>query len=227
MHYHCEIIMPPTDDVEGAIAKIMKPWDENDRESEDSRGSGFWDWYSIGGRWAGEKTLAKYRGEKLDAFYAWLKAEKVTVSGIQFGKQELSPADQIPKVDAKWNEMFPSPVFEHCPIFQHSHKPFGKGMESSIAGDVCRLSDIHENLTASRVIVAGPHWDKKRDDIEPKFMLCHSEWNGCNYMKVDWDGKVLSALKQYEKDIASYKEDYAERLRPQPDWLVVTVDYHS
>ncbi len=49
MHYHLEIILPPTEDIEKAIAEILQQFDENEEENTNS----FWDWYQIGGRYTG------------------------------------------------------------------------------------------------------------------------------------------------------------------------------
>ncbi|GAF91717.1 unnamed protein product, partial [marine sediment metagenome] len=98
MHYHCEIILPPTDAVESAIAEIMAPFDENN-EDEETRSPSFWDWYQIGGRWSGSKLTDHFDKDKLKNFHAELENRKVTVSGFQCGKQDISPASQIPMVD--------------------------------------------------------------------------------------------------------------------------------
>lgn len=231
MHYHCEIVIPPVMNIEEAIASVMKPFNEQpDEEDEDAR-NGFWDFWVIGGRWAGCKLLARYDQAKLDEFYAWLQEEKVTVSGLKCGKQELSPATQIPKVDAKWNEMFPSSEFLPCPLFNHSNNQYGEGLSSTLPGDVQRLSDVPVALECSRVIFAKPSYDSEKKDhvgpLEAEFMLVDSAWNGCNHMKVDWDGKFHSALQQYRDKLKSYREEFAAKVLPKEDWLVVTVDYHS
>src|SRR5262245_27782076 len=108
MHYHLEVILPPVDNVEQAIGQILEPFDENGKDEDGHRNShAFWDWYVVGGRWAGAKLQAMLDPKKLEEFNAELTKRKVTVSGIQAGKQELSPASQIPMVDALWNEFFP------------------------------------------------------------------------------------------------------------------------
>src|SRR6185503_20458398 len=105
MHYHLEIIMPPTEDVERSVAEILKRFNEN--ADDETRSNAFWDWYQSGGRYSGCKLEALVPQERRDAFWAELKARGVTVSGLQFGKQELKPASQIPSVDALWREMCP------------------------------------------------------------------------------------------------------------------------
>lgn len=231
MHYHCEIVIPPTMDIEAAVTAVMKQFDENgDGEDHSPRGV-FWDWWVIGGRWAGHKMLAKYDQAKLDEFNEWLATEKVTVSGLQCGKQELSPASQESKIDAKWNEMFPTAEFLPCPLFAHSNNKYGKGLSGTLPNDVSRLSDVSPTLECSRVIFAMPGFDSKTSDwtgpLEAEFMLCDSQWNGCNYMKVDWDGKFGSALEKYSEKLKNRNDKFAVRATPASDWLVVTVDYHS
>lgn len=233
MHHHCEIIIPPTDDIEAAIASILAPFDEDgDTSDEDyDRGHAFWDFYVIGGRWAGHKRMAQYDKEKIDAFYAWCQAEKITVSGIQAGKRELSPANQIEKVDAKWNEMFPSDTFVACPIFKHSNDQYAGGLSATLPDDVMRLGDVPTGLTCSRVIVAAYGYQPETNDwtgpLRAEFMLCDSQYNGVNFMPVKWDETLSGALDQYREKLANYKAEYREKHMPSDDWLVVTVDYHS
>lgn len=221
MHYHCEIILPPTDDVSAAVAQIMAPFDENNEEQNHA----FWDFWVIGGRWAGTKLMAKYPQTELDAFHDWMKAEKVTVSGLVAGKQELSPPSQIAKVDAEWNRRFPSGTFMACPLFRHSNDQYGKTLDGALQDDVMALKDLLPELSACRVIIARKnHTD---DALEAEFMLCDEQWNGCNYMKVQWDGKVATAVQEYRAKLEDYMPEYREKSLPRDDWLVVTVDYHS
>lgn len=233
MHHHCEIVIPPTTDIEASVAAVMKPFDEDPREKHEDHSCqhAFWDFWVIGGRWAGHKLIARYDEAKIDEFYAWLNAEKVTVSGLQAGKHELSPATQIPKVDAKWNEMFPSVIPVKCPLFRHSNDQYGKGLGGSLPQDVSRLGDVPERLKCSRVIFAGPSYESESKGhtgpLEAKFMLAEDAWNGCNHMKVDWDGKLKTAVEKCHEHFKNYKAEYVEKILPQHDWLAVTVDYHS
>lgn len=231
MHYHCEIVIPPTTDIEAAIASVMEPFNEQPKDPEESTKHTFWDFWVIGGRWAGRKLLAQCDQEKLKAFYAWLSEEKITVAGVQFGKQEISPAQQIPKVDAKWNEMFPSAQPRPCPIFRHSNNQHGDGLSGTLPHDVQRLSDVSPELKCSRVIFAKPSFESKTNEhtgpLEASFMLVESAWNGCNHMPVQWDGKLTTALAKYRESFRTHRDEYAAKIDPKDDWLVVTVDYHS
>jgi hypothetical protein len=208
----------------------MKQFNEQPEDASYAR-HGFWDFWLIGGRWAGHKLIAKYDEAKLDEFYEWLDAENITVLGLQCGKQELAPDSQIPKVDAKWNEMFPSSEFLPCPLFKHSNDQYGKGISGTLPGDVQRLADVPERLKCSRVIFARPSYSATSDDftgpLEAEFMLVDEEWNGCNHMKVDWDGTFHSALQKYRESFENYRENFKAKIAPTDDWLVVTVDYHS
>jgi hypothetical protein len=48
MHYHAEVHITSTEDVDAQVAAIMAPFDENQHPKK-----GIWDWYQIGGRWTG------------------------------------------------------------------------------------------------------------------------------------------------------------------------------
>ena len=234
MHFHCEIILPPdTTDINSAIESVMAQFDENQPEDEDhdTRHS-FWDFYVIGGRWAGTKLMAKYDQVKIDEFHKWMESEKITVSGLRSGKQELNPATQIPKVDAKWNEMFPAEdgVFVSCPMFNHSNDQYGRNGNGTIVGDICKLGEA-KNIECSRIIFAGNSFSSETSDytgkLEAKFMLSEDFWNGCNHVKSNWDGKVSTAVDIYVGSMKNYKDEYRDRHIPTDDWIMVTVDYHS
>lgn len=227
MHYCCEIVMPATADVEGAVRSILAPFDENGED----RSNTFWDFYVIGGRFAGAKLQAMIGDERIQRFYDWLKAEEVTVSSFQAGKQTLQPEDQIPKVDAKWNEMFPDAPGP-CPLFSHSSNQYGADLKSStLAGDICPLDEVPAGYEPHRVIFAAPSYSsdtkERTGPFEATFMLTEDVWNGCNHMKVDWDGKFTSALEKYRESISRYRDEVRGTFVPTADWIAVTVDYHS
>jgi hypothetical protein len=226
MHYHCEIVIPPTelDGIEAAVESIMKPFYKGDENSVHS----FWDLYVIGGRWAGTKMMAKYDAAKMKAFQQWMQDEKVTVSSLQCGKQDLSPASQISKVDAKWNEMFPhdsGPL--PCPLFGHSNDQYGKDGKGTLPDDICTLAEAN-GVKCSRIIFAGPSYDGDTNEpLEATFMLTDEAWNGVNYMPVSWDGTLADAQKLFTDRLRNLGDSYREQMTPQGDWLAITVDYHS
>jgi hypothetical protein len=200
MHYHLEIVMPDPghDDIEGTIDKILEPFSEY---NDDSRHT-FWDWYVIGGRWHGCKVEAQVPKDVLDAFYQWCNDEKITVSSVQCGKQDLSPIDQIPKVDAKWQEM--TGLDGPCLIFGHG--------DIGNEADICTVGELPKDLKASHVIIAN-------DANRAQLMWQDDMWNGVSWQRAGWDGTVSEVIEHYIK----------ERNADQPidDWLVVTVDYHN
>ncbi len=234
MHYQCEVVLPAgTIDIKAAIASVMRPFDENaDEDGEGMSRHAFWDFYVIGGRFAGSKQMAKYDQAKIEEFNAWCTQEKITVAGFTCGKQELQPASQIAKVDAKWNEMFPhqSGKSVPCPMFKHSNDQYGTKGESTIDGDICRLADA-KAVKCGRVIFAGPSWQSETQERtgppEAVFMLTDTEWNGVNHMDIKWDGTIQDALAQWTDKLTRMADGYREQMQPQDDWIVVTVDYHS
>lgn len=232
MHYHCEIVLPPdVEDIPAAIESVMRPFCEEQKDPADISRHCFWDFFVIGGRFAGSKQLAKYQGEKLDQFYQWLQDEKVTVSGIQCGKQQLNPATQIPKVDAKWNELFPSPSgVAACPIFEHSNDQYGSGVEGTIDGDISRLGDS-KLVTCERLIFAHRQYDhetkKYTGPFQAMFMLQQEVWNGTNFEKTAWKGAVGAAYDMCLEWLAGYNDEYKTQNQPTEDHLCVTVDYHN
>lgn len=221
MHSHLEVIMPPSKDIQKDLGAIMEPFSKNNKEATHA----FWDFFIIGGRWAGTKESCRYSPEKLEQFYKRMIDEQVTVSGLQCGKQTLDPDSQIPKVDKMWNDLFPTETGEitPCPIFSHSNNQYDSN--DLLACDICRVDEIPDTLVCSRVIIAGPNHDGT--GIEAQFMLCDEQWNGFNHMKVDWDGKLPSALTKYAEKLKRYREEYVEKATPKPEWICVTVDYHS
>lgn len=160
--------------------------------------------------------------ERLEAFWRWLDEQGVTVSSLTCGKQELSPASQIPIVDAKWRELFPEASDIPCPVFKHSG--------DRLPGDIMPLAEVPPTLECERVIFAGQSWTQSQawtGPVEARFMLSRSEWNGCNHMPIAWDGTLASALDAYLKTLEGFREEYASAMTPNPQWLTVTVDYHS
>ena len=230
MHDHCEIVMPPTDDIAAAVEAILAPFNENGKDDDgEYNRHAFWDWYVIGGRWSGAKMTHRLGKDRMDAFYAWAREAEVKVSGVQFGKQSIATAEMEALVDAKWREMFPGTV-DRCPLFQHAG--------DTLPGDVCTVADIAPDFTCDRVIIAGPrHNDKPGasvDDVaswcgplEARFMLVEDAWNGVNHMPVQWDQTVASALMQADEKFKNYRKAFREANTPTANWLVVTVDYHS
>lgn len=215
MHYHLEILMPPTDDVGAAVDTILAPFSENHEEGESKNSGAFWDWYQLGGRYSGRKLTALVSEEKLSAFRSALVERGVTVSGVVWGKEELSPASQIPAVDALWREMCPG-AGSVCPLFKHAG--------DYLHMDICRLEEVPDQLTSFSFIHAA---DGFGDRISAQTLLHKTVWNGASFQETTWNGNVKSAIAKAIEQCDRYKDEYKVKLMPQSDWLVVTVDYHS
>ena len=219
-HYHAEIIIPPTDDVEEAIEQVLAPFNENppstdDEESEWLTRHAFWDWYVIGGRWAGAKLV---HGLDMEAFYAELQESEITVSNITMGKQTISPPSQMGKVDAIWRKRFPDSPFDSCPVFSNAG--------DRLHGDVLSLSQIDRGVVCATCIIAKPSYsDPLR--LDAGYLVRRSIWNGVNHQDTMWDGTVGSALVAYDDNLTHASHEYRKDRIPTDDWLVVTVDYHS
>ena len=142
MHYCCAIIMPPTNNIEETIDKIMAPFDETATYEEKSRVP-FYDYYKIGGRWEDPETP----------------------NTIRFG--ELTGLEQYFR---------------------------------------CMITDKHHEL---------------------HFMIEKEIWNGVTFVKTEWDGYITTALDLMKHKYQNCSPEFQQPLIPQPDWLVVTIDYHS
>lgn len=206
MHYVCEIIMPPTDNVEEAVTKAMKEFDENEG---DTSKYAFWDFWVIGGRYSGHKLSFKYPKDQLEAFYAELQKREVKVSSVVCGKQSLLP-EFIPAVDKLWSEMVPG-FGNVCPLFDHFNDQY---VNSDRYPDIALLEETPLNTTCCRVMILG-------EDFKPVFMLCEDYYNGVNFQDTKWDRTLGHAIELWNNHY-SFKDGLVS-----DDSLVVTVDYHS
>lgn len=223
MHSKIEIIIPPTDDVEASVKQVMQQFDENGTDEDGICNShAFWDFYVIGGRWAGDKELSKLDQDKLASFYKALEEKNVTVSGFQAGKQTLSPESQIPMVDSLWKDYFPDCKSEGCPLFSHSNDQYSEALQ----GDICKVSEVTDSMTCEKLLIAGQGY-MGNGEIECKHLLQRSVWNGVNHEDTNFSGKILDGVSMYMEKIDGYTEDFKQKNTPNDDWLVVTVDIHS
>jgi len=213
MHAHLEIILPPTKNVKRAVEQIMSEFSEEDKDNKHS----FYDFYTIGGRFSGEKLIAELGREGVNDFSKLLLKKKFTLNAVVAGKEDLTPSSQIEEVDKLWNEFFPNAPVKVCPLFRHYKESYG---------DVCELSKIPKELEAFRVIIAR-HPFLEGGEIGTNFMLTSEVWNGVNFQNTTWKGNVQEALSLYEEHISGYAKEFKEKNTPKDNWLCVTVDYHS
>jgi hypothetical protein len=216
MHYQLEVVMPPTDDVEAALKQILWPFDENANDDDHDKRHAFYDYWQIGGRWSGNKMLATLGEDRLDAFHKMLHDRRITVSGLRWGKPTLQPTSQVAEVDMLWRRSFPDAPVSVCPLFDNYKGDWG---------DVMSLKDAPLAMKCSHVIVAA--LDYKDVTLEAVYMIQESMWNGVTHIKAAWDGTLGAAIEGCMEKFKNYTPEYAAKRTPQPDWLVVTVDYHS
>ena len=214
MHFHAEIVIPPTaeNEIEGKLRDMLAPFNENNEESSNT----FFDYWVLGGRWSGAKIKAKLGRQAIDEFYSWLQERKTTVSSFTAGKQTLRPTNQAAEIDAEWSRRFPE-FAGHCPLFDHYR---GTNM------DICAVNDIPPSLECETLVIAAPHWeDCSRLEANG---LQHGEiWNGVEHQKTMFDGNVAKAITAYNEKIAKrYKEGVQGNYLVRSDWLCITVDYH-
>lgn len=174
MHYHCEVwTKEKPENVELFLENIMKPYEEN----ED--GTGFWDWYQIGGRWTGVKT--NYSPEEDPENYekchlctngyrndtvgkdARIRDNTYTCNGCGYYDTENKRWQQS-KFKPGWRLKWPT-----------DWKLFD--------GDICPVEKIENDLFCHTLIV-----NEK---------VFHTyEWNGEEFEKTDFDGNVKEQLKK-------------------------------
>ena len=217
MHFHAEIILPYTDNWKQAIADLLNPYCEHNEDSPKHQHA-FWDWYEIGGRFSGSKLQRSLDQDQLKKFGDALDALAIKVSAVQAGKPSIPSAETRDQVDALWRQYFPNSPLKQCPWFSHSgaRLPF----------DVCRLEHTPLDTPAYRVLIAGPHWTQP-DVLVIHAMYCEESCNGVNFQPTTFQGTIHHALALYNGLIQHYQEDARKQFTPAPDWLTVTVDYHS
>jgi len=227
MHYYAEVITPPLPDpidlkiLDMRLGEALAQHSENTSEEDAGGYQSFYDWFTIGGRWAGNKEQAMYDPARLSQFYDLLNNQdpKLTVSSVQAGKQKLSTPEMEALVDRLWKEAFPDSTAEHCPIFAHSNDQYAS--ESALGGDVMRYKDVPwANISCARFIVLNADW-------KVHYMLEHEYWNGYTFQETSWDGSLKDGLEKLQERAKMWTDDWREQHMPKDDWLVVTVDYHS
>ncbi len=200
MHFHVELIMPPTPliEVDKRVGRVLSPL-----QRMPGKYDWLYAWYRIGGRFAGDKLYLRLDPERLRQFRQELYSDAFT-KGTDFEQIGLGlwSVDDIPKVDALWRKWFPEDEVGKYP-----------GSPDYPAGDqdICRVDQIPDKLTAYAVVVANE--DKviflRRADIYDSTKH--------EFQDTGFDGSVLTALRECR----------AEGFEPPPDWLVVTLDCHN
>lgn len=216
MHFHLEIIMPHTENLEAEISRILAPFDEGSEESRNA----FWDWYQIGGRWTGTK-------DGFDPASDENNVERCEIcQGTGFRADEVGKRAREAEATytcngcGKWNEGG-----------KWTHSEFGAGKRlkwptawAQYKGDIMPLRDVKKDQKAFRVIIAG--MNHAGTGMEAVFMACRENWNGVSFDESSWDGTIESALEKHRDRAKNYRAEYAERITPTDEWIAVSIDYH-
>ena len=174
-HHHVELIMPPTDlGIQEQVGNILYPlsmWVPERAEAEDY----LYDWFTIGGRFAGTKLCLRLDPERLRQFWDELHGEAFntdTDSSIFMGERWWGTSD-LPKIDALWRKWFPEDEVGAYPL--SPYYPAGDW-------DICRVDRLPDNLTAHAVVfqIAVEVYDRTK-----------GEW-----LRTDFDGSVRKALRR-------------------------------
>ena len=168
MHYHAEVYLKklngkPLMDAVGA---------HMNRGVKSKVG---WDWFVIGGRWSGEKLLAKLDKDRLKAF--WVEFKK---RGYGWPSAEHSDEERRRDSQALFMEFFPDFKGE-IPVWRDQYKREGG------EGDVAKVEDLPETLSCHTLILPG----KRRAEV-----LQIEEWNGKDFVKTAFKGDVVAELKR-------------------------------
>ena len=222
-HYHLEIIMPPTDDVDAAVTKIMAPFNENPpEEAKVDSLPPFWDFWQIGGRWTGAHDPS-YIPEDDPRNHETC----FLCGGTGFRRDDAGE---------KARERDPTYTCNGCGTYDNETKAWKHILPTPgvaikwptqwvrFGGDVAKFGDVPDDFTAARVIFAAPNY---KDELAATSMFSDKIWNGCNRERTTWNGTFLGAIRLHRDAIKHYSDEAKERVTPYLDWLVVTVDYHS
>ncbi len=216
MHFHLEIIMPPTDKIEEEISHILAPFDEGNEESRNA----FWDWYQIGGRWTGTK-------DGFDPASDENNVERCELcNGTGFRTDNVGETARAAE---------PTYTCNSCGKWQEggtwTHSEFGAGKHlkwptqwAQYKGDIMLLRDVKPDQKAFRVIIAGQN--HAGTGMEAVFMAAKDNWNGVSFDESKWDGSLADAIAKHKARAAHYTPAYAEKVTPTDEWIAVSIDYH-
>ena len=151
MHYHYELLIPPTDQPHFTITNIMDAYMLCDSCHNNSDAIG--DWYVIGGRWAGEKLIKSLDPQKIKSYKKELKQSELRVMSVQAVKPTPCDKKNSLLADQVWRKHFPD-INENPFMSDYSDQ-----YENDLR-DVWKLKDVPKNLTASGLIVTHSHHEE-------------------------------------------------------------------
>ena len=201
-HYHVELILPPTPrfEIRERVLEILLPLRKGDDEATWPADPLF-DWYKIGGRFAGTKHGLRCDPERRRKFYEELYSDEFT-SDDDLSKLGFWGDDQLPAVNALWRKWFPEDEVGICPFI---------GPYPTRDQDICRVDRISDELKADTVVVGN-------EANQVVLRLKTEIWDSIKRKFIDtgFDGSVLDALRRCR----------AAGVEPAGDWLAVTLDCH-
>ena len=109
---------------------------------------------------------------------------------------------------------------------EKSHVPFydyyeiGGRWEDPKTPNIIQFEELTGLEHCFRCMITDKHHDLQ-------FMIEEELWNGVTFVKTEWDSYITTALDLMRQKFQNYNPEFQQSLTPQPDWLVVTIDYHS
>ena len=217
---HLEVVIPPTDDVETAVADAMATFHVTNDRCTDR----FWESYVIGGRWSSVKLESMLEASRFQSFMDDLDRYPVEadVSPGELPKI-VRPRDRR-KVDRVWRKWFPTLSVDVCPYFQHFQARYSG---RAVWPNVVKVGELGPVLRASRTLIVVPTSIGDLNATGPVvFALFIAGVTGGR--DAPWDGDVNRAIREHgEMCRASDGAGKFDLVAPVDDWLVVTVDYSS
>jgi hypothetical protein len=173
MHYHAEIWVPSTNNLEAQIDFIMEPHKEDESEK------GFWDWYQIGGRFTGshDSTYDPTTDPANLETCGWC-------DGTGFRNDDLGRSERAKHPDYTCNACG---TFVEGVGWKHGKNGPGRALKwptlwVRVSTDISPVQAISNDLKAFTLIANGN--------------VLHQEiWNGKEWVKTEFDGVVKSALQ--------------------------------
>ena len=226
MHEHLEMFLPPqaSENIEVWITNLLTPFAVHykDEQYGDPNPYAFYDYYRIGGGYAGRHLLQRIDPDGSRTREIWADYRAL------FDNQKHRDLDDE-AVELRhrnlWRNHFPDggPI---CPLFQSNVK---------VESDICLVGELAPGLTAARMFVAQNRNGDTAGELPEHlnmhsvcfYMLCVEVWNGANLQRTDWNGLVSDGIERQQAHVRQhYRQEFYQDYAINDDWLVATIDYH-